>query len=257
MESVLSHFLLYGSDPHKIFGVGGYITLSLRPRWDGRWFGCSGQLRAMEIARFWASWVREGCKEIESQDQIERPSAPELRANYEEEEIQRIPRLASWSSDGTVFYTRPPAYPINRSVDPPRPLPPLLKKTRDAFQRTSLFYEMIATPEGRSHLSRFPHVCLLVNALQLAGYRAEMDDGGDIWWDVEDGDRYFDARESQPCQYPEDDDDDADIANCPMCRDPEKYGLGHIVEEEERAKRTVREYKEAIKKRGKWDTWCE
>lgn len=157
MESVLSHFLLYGSDPHKIFGVGGYITLSLRPRWDGRWFGCSGQLRAMEIARFWASWVREGCKEIESQDQIERPSAPELRANYEEEEIQRIPRLASWSSDGTVFYTRPPAYPINRSVDPPRPLPPLLKKTRDAFQRTSLFYEMIATPEGRSHLSRFPH----------------------------------------------------------------------------------------------------
>lgn len=100
-------------------------------------------------------------------------------------------------------------------------------------------------------------VCLLANALQLAGYRAEMDDGGDIWWDVEDGDRYFDARESQPCQYPEDDDDDADIANCPMCRDPEKYGLGHIVEEEERAKRTVREYKEAIKKRGKWDTWCE
>lgn len=100
---------------------------------------------------------------------------------------------------------------------------------------------------GLDHIAR-----LLVSALQLAGYRAEMDDDGDVWWDPDDGDQYFDAPESQqPYHAHADGSDDGNAmytAHCPICRDPEKYGLGYIVEEDERGTRMVREYREKIKK---------
>lgn len=113
----------------------------------------------------------------------------------------------------------------------------------DTFQRTTLFYDTITTPEGCRQLSRFPFVRLLVNALQLAGYRAEMDDDGDVWYDDEDGDQYFDAREFQPSE----DADDGFVADCPICQNPEKYGLGYVVAEGERGKQLLREYREKRK----------
>lgn len=156
MESVLSHYLLHGSDPHKIISIEGNI-LALIHRLKLRSFEYPGHRRAMEIARVWAPSLFGGDEEVGSQERVERPRASELHVSYEEKEIQRSPWLASWSiSDGTVFYTRRAADP-NRSDRLSSPLPPLLKKTKDAFQRTSLFYETIATPEGRSHLSRFPY----------------------------------------------------------------------------------------------------
>ena len=70
-----------------------------------------------------------------------------------------------------------------------------------------------------------------------------MDDDGDIWYEDEDGDRYFDAREYQPTE------DRADwlVGECPICRDLEGYGLGNIKKEEEEGKRLVREYKEKVR----------
>lgn len=113
----------------------------------------------------------------------------------------------------------------------------------DTFEQTTLFYDTIATPEGCRQLSRFPLVRLLVNALQLAGYSAEMDDDGDIWYDDEDGDQYVDAREFQPDEGA----DDGFVANCPICQNPEKYGLGYVVDEGERGKQLQREYREKRK----------
>ncbi|RMJ15394.1 hypothetical protein CDV36_004920 [Fusarium kuroshium] len=120
-----------------------------------------------------------------------------------------------------------------------------------SFQHTTLFYETISTEEGRRQLARFPLVRLLVNALQLAGYRAVMDDDGDVWYDNDDGDRYFDAREYQPKEGV----DDGLVANCPICQDPEKYGLGHVFAEAERAREFLREYrrkKAEEKRRQRW-----
>lgn len=99
------------------------------------------------------------------------------------------------------------------------------------FEHATLFYETISTEEGRRQLVRFPLARLLVNALQLAGYRAEMDDDGDD----EDGDQYFDAREYQP----EEGVDDGLVANCPICQDLEKCGSGHVFAEAERGRDVV------------------
>lgn len=107
------------------------------------------------------------------------------------------------------------------------------------FQRTTLFYETITTEKGQRQLAQFPHVRLIVNALRLAGYRAEMDDDGDVWYDDDDGDQYFDAREYQPGEGV----DDGLVVNCPTCQDPEKYGLGHAFSEAERGREVVREYR--------------
>ena len=52
------------------------------------------------------------------------------------------------------------------------------------FDNTTLFYETIATERGRRHMSTFPLVRALCNVFQLAGYRAEMEDGGGIRFDT-------------------------------------------------------------------------
>lgn len=113
----------------------------------------------------------------------------------------------------------------------------------DFFRNATRFYDHISNEEGRRQLSRFPLVRALCDALQFAGYRAEMDDDGDIWFDADgDGDRYFDAREYQPAE----DRDDWLVGECPICRDFEAYGLGHILVEVEEGKRRLREYREQI-----------
>jgi hypothetical protein len=111
------------------------------------------------------------------------------------------------------------------------------------FDNTTMYYENISTELGRRQMSTFPVVRALCNALQLAGFRAEMDAEGDIWWEDDDGDAYYDAREYQPAP----DEDDGEAANCPICRDPEKYGLGYLVRRAEAGLRYMEEFREARK----------
>lgn len=93
----------------------------------------------------------------------------------------------------------------------------------------ALFTNIISTPQGRRQMQRFPLVKVLTCALQLAGYRAEMDDEGDIWFDDDDGDPYSDAVE-----HTEDLDRTGPLGGtCPICRDPEAYGLGHVLDRAE------------------------
>lgn len=111
------------------------------------------------------------------------------------------------------------------------------------FDDTTLFYENISTERGRRQMSDFPMVRVFCNALQLAGYRAEMDDEGDIWYDADDGDRYHDAREYQPGPGK----DNGVVADCAICRDPEKHGLGYILRRAEAGERFITEFWERDK----------
>jgi hypothetical protein len=110
------------------------------------------------------------------------------------------------------------------------------------FRGQTRFYHHVSSSEGRRKLSRFPMVLALCDALQFAGYRAKMDDDGDIWYETEDGDRYFDAREN----HQEGDRDDLATEYCLICQDFESYGMGHILREAEEAKRELREYREKV-----------
>jgi hypothetical protein len=111
------------------------------------------------------------------------------------------------------------------------------------FRGQTQFYSHISSAKGRKLLSRFPMVLALCDALQFAGYRAEIDEDGDIWYEIDDGDRYFDARED----IPEVCDDNRMREFCPICQDFEGHGLGHIVREVEEAKRELLEYREKVK----------
>lgn len=113
-----------------------------------------------------------------------------------------------------------------------------------SFERTTLFYQTISTQEGRYQMATFPAVRMLCNALLLAGYRAEMGKEGDIWFEDDDGDMYYDAREHQTAE----DLDNEHISLCPICKDPEKYGLGHIIRESEFGKERLFQYKEKVRR---------
>lgn len=109
----------------------------------------------------------------------------------------------------------------------------------------SSFSRHISTEEGRRQLSRFPLVRAFCDALEHAGFRAEMDDDGDIWYDADgDGMRYYDAREYQPVKERE----DWPVEECPICRDFTAYGLGYVLEEVAEGKRKLKEYKEQVKR---------
>ncbi|KAK6214307.1 hypothetical protein LQW54_004533 [Pestalotiopsis sp. IQ-011] len=112
------------------------------------------------------------------------------------------------------------------------------------FRNATAFYRHTSNEQGRRQLSRFPLVRAFCDALQHAGYRAEMDDDGDIWYDCDDGDRYFDAWET-----PIDGEDPAVWMPkvCPICQDFPAYGLGHVQERAKRAKQQYHEYKEQVR----------
>jgi hypothetical protein len=111
------------------------------------------------------------------------------------------------------------------------------------FRNATRFYHHISTEQGRRQLSRFPMVRALCDALEHAGYRAEMDDDGDIWYDCDDGDRYFDACETCP-----DETSRTFLSSlCPICKDFEGYGLGHVLQTAETAKEQLFEYRRKVK----------
>ncbi|KAH6974280.1 hypothetical protein BKA56DRAFT_554399 [Ilyonectria sp. MPI-CAGE-AT-0026] len=210
MEGILSHLLLHGSNPHDIFIRSNVPSTFASANFGKPWYHWFGQIKATEVARLPAykssvlrEWTEYG-HGFPSND---------WKEAYEKNEAQRRPEfLASWTSSGVISWS-------DTGLDDER------ESDKSNFD---------------NGLSRFPFVRLLVNALQLAGYRAEMDDDGDVWYDDEDGDQYVDAREFQPSE----DADDGFVANCPICQNPEKYGLGYVVTEGERGKQILREYRE-------------
>lgn len=102
------------------------------------------------------------------------------------------------------------------------------------------FRDAVATRRKRRRLARYPLVVAYCTAVQQAGYRAEMDEDGDVWWSDDDGDRYVDAREKQPLKGV----DDGVVANCPMCQDPEGWGLGFIKKKEREGLELMRQQNE-------------
>ncbi|KAF9873565.1 hypothetical protein CkaCkLH20_09024 [Colletotrichum karsti] len=94
-------------------------------------------------------------------------------------------------------------------------------------RRPGSFASLISTQEGRRHLLRFPLVKALCCALQRVGYRVDMDDEGDLWYDDDDGDPYFDAVED----LRDLDHEPGPLGGtCRICRNPREYGLGHILD---------------------------
>ncbi|EEU39718.1 uncharacterized protein NECHADRAFT_100260 [Fusarium vanettenii 77-13-4] len=203
LEGVLSHLLWHSSDPHATFK-------SVISRHGRQYFYfISSTTRAQEVARAVSYDLR--VPELEDYGwglEPERESLRLCQEAYERSEQLRVPDfLASWSDTGILY-----------------------GESYDSDDGSEYSWRQLA---------RFPLVRLLVNALQLAGYQAEMSDDGDVYYDDDDGDRYFDAREYQP----EEGVDDGLVANCPICQDPEKYGLSHIFAEAERAREVLREYR--------------
>ncbi|KAF6787854.1 hypothetical protein CSOJ01_15159 [Colletotrichum sojae] len=93
----------------------------------------------------------------------------------------------------------------------------------------TLFESITSTYEGWRQMTRYPLTTAFYYSLHLAGFRVDMDDDGDIWYDDDDCDRYSDAVEDQ-----EDYNKPGPLGGtCKICRDPEGYGLGHILEEAE------------------------
>ncbi|KAF4853393.1 hypothetical protein CGCSCA4_v002216 [Colletotrichum siamense] len=110
------------------------------------------------------------------------------------------------------------------------------------FRNATAFYRHTATLQGQKQLSRWPMVRALCDGLQHAGYRVEMDDDGDLWYDCDDGDRYFDAWETQPAEER----DDWLVDVCPICQNFDEYGLGHVLDIEREAIDKVREYRRQV-----------
>lgn len=100
------------------------------------------------------------------------------------------------------------------------------------------FDDLISTRTGRQRLSKYPLATAFWASITLAGYRADMDDEGDIWWSDDDCDRYYDAREEQPSN-----DEDGIIQNCPMCQEPEKWGLKSIQDRMNNGLKAVDDYR--------------
>lgn len=100
------------------------------------------------------------------------------------------------------------------------------------------FRRLVSSSRGRRRLTRWPLAAAYCKAVQLAGYRAEMDDDGDIWWSDDDGDRYVDAREEQPIAGG---DDCQTLKDCPICQEPAGWGLKEFRLREEEGLRQIRE----------------
>ncbi|SPQ24529.1 487af21d-5352-42b8-bc8c-7c71cb6f7010 [Thermothielavioides terrestris] len=153
-------------------------------------------------------------------------------------------KAAARRSEGRRYFLR---YNTGRNPPPLREYPHVPDEI--LFNDSTLFYDNISTEQGRQQLSRYPLSRALCNALQLAGYRADMDADGDIWFEDDDGDRYYDAREYQPGP----DQDDDVVENCPVCQNPDKYGLGFIIRRAKMGEAFVDEFR-ARRKEGKYAT---
>ncbi|KAI1781525.1 hypothetical protein F4818DRAFT_399233 [Hypoxylon cercidicola] len=260
LEGCLAHLLLHGSDPFQLFLESDHESKDF-PHYFFQWYISKLYLRASEIGRSWSYRVKREYPDFSSWE--------EWISNFELGEETRTPQVdICWSPEGLIHKTSREnlQHALRREAGEHGILTDadnmedegeyvMEDNTDDEmddedeydtfFQNQTQFHRHISSPEGRRLLSRYPVVLALCDALQFAGYRAEIDDDGDIWYEAGDGDRYFDAREEQGEER-----DDRPTDFCPICQDFERYGLGHILREAEEAKRELREYREKVKAAG-------
>ncbi|KAI9147975.1 hypothetical protein HJFPF1_11796 [Paramyrothecium foliicola] len=105
-------------------------------------------------------------------------------------------------------------------------------------QDRTQFLNALATPMGRRLLGRYPMATTFWAAVNMAGYRAEIDDDGDVWWSDDDCERYVDAREYQLAN-----DDDGLPQECPMCQKPALWGLETILRRKAAGLAAIDEYR--------------
>lgn len=236
-EGTLTHLLLHGADPFETLTcepcrLGGFQGI---PRW---WDNQIGEVDSAAYAKLW-SYFQDEWLTLPGNYQTWDPSELPNFGRLHEAERSWIPRdVATWSEQGRIIMVGAPRVDVRR--------------LNEFFQDASTFHYHVSNEEGRQQLARLPLVRALCDALQNAGYRAEMDDSGDIWYESDDGDRYFDARAVQPPRGGDDDDDEGDededdecsAKYCKICQNLDFYGLGIIREKEAVAKRAIREYQE-------------
>jgi hypothetical protein len=149
--------------------------------------------------------------------------------------------VAEWDDLGCVAHAKNASVPKQTPrFRPEGPFGSDLSHQYDTIRKQGLpfptFQRAVSSPESRDRLTRFPAVVALCGALWAAGYRAEMDDDGDIWYEAEDGERYSDAQEHQPCDL-----GDAVGDDCHICLEPERFGLDWIWTEAAEAREQLRD----------------
>ncbi|KAI0433911.1 hypothetical protein F5Y09DRAFT_297835 [Xylaria sp. FL1042] len=279
LEGVLAHLLIHGSDPFELFSWADAIVKTYS---SYHFYPSRLHLQAPEIARFWSYDIR--CKPaylappeewISSFEKAEQTRTPRFTFRWSRSGL--IYQGLSEQDGGSLQDTEAgETLPSTVECDEQNPVCRGPNNTTDHvpespaehsancsdtdsqsssdrledhdnedtfFRRQTQFYHHISSAKGCRQLTRFPMVLALCDALQYAGYRAEMDDDGDIWYEIEDGDRYFDAQENHLAEVRE----NYTAEFCPICRDFEGHGLGHILREVEEAKREIWEYREKVK----------
>lgn len=279
LEGELTHLLLHGSDPFELFEDPRHPCESPHP--PHHWYASKLHLRAPEIARSWSyDLAREHRNIAPSEEWIcnfenaEERRTPRHTFSWSPSGLiyQESPRKELRYQRGTEaeeYYPTSVGHHENNQSSQTSSIENTTvsdgngKHSKDSgdkeilddighlqdvdqndtfFKEQTQFYHHISSSSGRRKLSRFPMALALCDALQFAGYRAEMDDDGDIWYETDDGGRYFDAQENRQ----EGDRDDSATEFCPICQDFERYGLGRILREAEEAKRELREYREKV-----------
>lgn len=231
----MSHLLHHGADPFEVGLEVGHLCIPF-------------YVQASEIARFWSY-------------QIHKSTSNTWRRDLDETDYTRtFGGTFHWDRHGNIV--RNPENMVQNqatisdtpSISDENFQQAIIKQpsTDDGispkyYQNATRFYHHTSNEQGRRQLARFPMVRALCDALNHAGYRAEMDDDGDIWYDCDDGDRYFDALENSMSGM--DEPDEAWFPRvCPICQDFEGYGLGHVLRTVESAKEQYYEYKEEVRK---------
>ncbi|KAI0152851.1 hypothetical protein GGR57DRAFT_469268 [Xylariaceae sp. FL1272] len=263
LEGTIAHLLLHGADPFTLF-VSDYHNVyrpSSKLYAQDRWYDIATQIRASEVARAWSyplelgpywnkymPFPEEGeCEVFDALAFENLEKSRSLEDNFVWSDAGMIfPSLGDHDPTidhrypGDHFGTRRKVYEWLSAGYQPSGDDELKE---DFFREATQFYHHIKSDEGRKHLSRFPLVRAFCDALQHAGYRAQMDGDGDIWYECEDGDRYYDTREYQP---------EGESATpwtefCPICQRPEWYGLGRMVRQADEAKRALHGYRAKVK----------
>jgi hypothetical protein len=282
LEVLLTHLLLHSADPFQLM-LNDYDNETWKecdgyniPLWDSR----LSQIKSLEYARAWSFesylnrrsvWLELTDEEVLEYEIAERKGRPSGYIYWSQEGI--VYRDGSSApgvclDPGTLRSLGDEDQDNDKEDDTDEDQDEASEKDWGSNSATSreyiakaasdtednefihsrtLFYQVISTPKGRYQMATFPAVRLLTNALLLAGYRAEQDMEGDIWYEDDDGDMYYDAREYQA----DTNDMDGPTTDCPICKDLEKYGLGHILRDAERGRQRLFEYREKVKEKGK------
>ncbi|KAI3343789.1 hypothetical protein F4824DRAFT_507553 [Ustulina deusta] len=272
-ELLLTHLLLHGANPFET-GQWGHFDSVCGPatyNYTNEW-----QMKSPEFARAWSFSSCLGEKWLFNPSQRR-----SLERSYEAFEIDRMPRMTiRWSENGLIMRAEL-VCSENWDTDKERDVfedgddDESYESDDDEYHDEdnnierddnddedyehdmsehgqnsgTLFYETISTAEGRQRMSTFPAVQLRFNALSRAGYRAEVDAEGDIWFEDDDGDMYYAAREFQSELG-----DSGPKVDCYICRDLRKYGLGEILDQIELGKRRLYSYREEVKASKR--KWC-